>query len=119
MLEAAAASIRGRELAATIWRSRRRRDALLDPGPPLFGEPAWDILLQLHASAEAGPLTVTQACYGTNAALSTGLRYLSLLSEQGLLIREPSSADRRSSFIRLSAKGERMTERLIGAFVQD
>jgi DNA-binding MarR family transcriptional regulator len=109
----------GRELAATIWQARRRRDALLDVGAPLFGEPAWDILLQLHAAGDAQPLTVTQACYGTNAALSTGLRYLSLLSARGLLVREPSKADRRSSLVRLSASGERMTERLVGTFVQE
>ncbi len=107
-----------RELAMSIWQARRRRDAIVSDAPPLFGEPAWDILLQLYGCGDDRPLTVSQACYGTNAALSTGLRYVTVLSERGLLVREPSDRDRRSSLLRLSDLGTRMADRLVGSFHQ-
>ncbi|MGM3253246.1 hypothetical protein ACS22W_25800, partial [Escherichia coli] len=40
------------ELARRTYADRRRRDKLFQPG--LFGEPAWDILLDLFISAKEG-----------------------------------------------------------------
>lgn len=51
-------------LARQAYALRRKRAAIFG-NPELFGEPAWDILLDLYiAHAEAKPVSVSSACSG-------------------------------------------------------
>lgn len=104
---------RGRhELAETarhIYRTRRMRARVFgDDG--LFGEPAWDILLDLYlAEAEDKRLSVTAACIGSAVPASTALRWIVVLEDRGLVARQGDPRDARRIFLHLTPKGrERM-----------
>lgn len=93
------------EIARSTYRDRRRRSDIFND-PSLFGEPAWDILLDLFIAAkERKRLPVTSACIGAAVPATTALRWLTVLEEKGLIVRENDTADARRVFVRLSAEG--------------
>lgn len=106
-LQAASARITPEALLAFARESyaiRRRRDRHL-PGD-LFGEPTWDILLDLYvATRENRPVPTTSACIGANVPPTTALRWLRILEARGLVEREEDNRDGRRTFVRLSARG--------------
>ena len=72
----------------------------------LFGEPAWDILLDLYICEKKGErVSITAACLGAGVPETTALRWLKQLEKGGLLLREADRRDARRSFIRLSELG--------------
>lgn len=88
-------------LARQLLRERRQRDSFL--GKEHFGEPAWDIILDLFASqVEGRPVSVTSTCIGAEVAVTTGIRHLAHLEEAGLVVRERAEADGRMCYVRLS-----------------
>jgi len=95
------------ELAAASYAARRRRDrAFADL--QLFGEPAWDILLDVAAAEGRGErLQITSVCIGACVPETTALRWIGVLERRGLLRREHDLADQRRSFVRLTADGAR------------
>lgn len=93
------------EVARTAYRDRRRR-ANIFCDATLFGEPAWDILLDLFIAAkERKRLPVTSACIGAAVPATTALRWLTVLEDKGLILRENDMSDARRVFVRLSADG--------------
>lgn len=93
------------EIARIAYRERRRRAEVFSD-PSLFGEPAWDILLDLFIAAkERKRLPVTSACIGAAVPATTALRWLTVLEEKGLIVRENDTADARRVFVRLSTEG--------------
>lgn len=91
------------ELAAQAYRDRRRRTQIFGNGE-LFGEPAWDILLDLFVAAkDRKRVPITSACIGAAVPSTTGLRWLQILEKEGLVIRESDASDARRTFVRLSA----------------
>ena len=92
-------------LAVFIYDQRRRRCAVIG-GPELFGEPAWDILLDLYiAHARGKNVSVSSACIGSAAPPTTGLRWLGILQDEGLVLREADPRDHRRVNVRLSDEG--------------
>jgi len=90
--------------AEDVYRERQRRREFF--GDDLFGEPAWDMLLDLYiAERKSKRLSVTAACIGANCSGTTGLRRLQQLEERGLVARETDPTDARRSFVRLSERG--------------
>jgi DNA-binding MarR family transcriptional regulator len=90
-------------LVAHLLRRQRRREFF---GEDLFGEPAWDMLLDLYIAEKANKrVSVTATCIGANCSGTTGLRRLQQLEEHGLLMRESDPKNARRSFVRLSDKG--------------
>jgi hypothetical protein len=70
----------------------------------LFGEPAWDILLDLFISAKQGKrVSVSSACIGAAVPTTTALRWLAVLESRGHIVREDDPADARRAFLHLSA----------------
>ncbi|MBW8784829.1 MAG: MarR family transcriptional regulator [Novosphingobium sp.] len=91
------------ELALNLYRDRRRRGRIFGD-EALFGEPAWDLLLDLFIAAKEGKrVPVTSACIGAAVPTTTALRWISLLEERGLIVRENDASDARRVFVRLSA----------------
>lgn len=92
------------EMARTTYAKRRKRSAIFGD-PELFGEPGWDILLDLYiAHAEGKPVSVSSACIGSASPPTTGLRWLGVLSEQDLVAREHDTEDQRRVLVRLTDK---------------
>jgi DNA-binding MarR family transcriptional regulator len=103
------------ELALQAYRDRRRRSTIFGDDA-LFGEPAWDILLDLFVAGEKNRrVAVTSACIGSGVPSTTALRWLSVLETRGLIEREYDDQDARRSFVRLTPQGRaHMVEYLTG-----
>jgi hypothetical protein len=92
----------------------RRQRAELFGSADLFGEPAWDILLDLYiARGEGKPVSVSSACIGSASPPTTGLRWLSVLTEQGLIAREADAQDHRRIMVHLTERGIAAMERFL------
>ncbi|WP_061923751.1 hypothetical protein [Altererythrobacter epoxidivorans] len=90
------------ERAERLYADRRQRSPLIG-GYELFGEPAWDILLDLYiAHARGKVVSVSSACIGSAAPPTTGLRWLGILQQEGLVLRENDPQDQRRVNVRLS-----------------
>lgn len=69
----------------------------------LFGDPAWDMLLDLTAAhGEGAQVSVTSLCIAAAVPATTALRWLTQMVESGIFVRVPDPADRRRAFIALS-----------------
>ncbi|HYD06490.1 MAG TPA: hypothetical protein VEC60_12235 [Reyranella sp.] len=80
----------------------------------LFGEPAWDILLDVFIQERIGkPLSVMASYIGSAASTGTAHRYLKLLISDGLIERTGDPKDNRRSFLTLTPEAkEAMVEYL-------
>ncbi|EIZ80144.1 regulatory protein MarR [Novosphingobium sp. Rr 2-17] len=93
------------ELARQTYDDRRRRTKIFK-SEDLFGEPAWDIMLDLFiATKERRRVSVTSACIGSAVPSTTALRWISILEKQGFLVREADLGDARRVYVKLSARG--------------
>ena len=90
--------------ARETYNLRRRRARFLPTD--LFGEPTWDILLDLYvATCENRSVPTTSACIGAHVPPTTALRWLRILEARGLVEREEDGSDGRRTFVRLSEQG--------------
>lgn len=92
--------------------ARRRREQVL--GQDLFADPAWDILLELYAyTLEQRRLTVTDLSLAAAVPVSTALRWLAKLINDGLIIRRGDHRDRRQVWVELTARGRSAMDRIV------
>lgn len=112
--------VRWLRCARRTYRNRRSRAALFGD-ESLFGEPAWDLLLDLFIAAkERKRVPVTSACIGAAVPTTTALRWLALLEERGHVLREADPDDARRIFVRLSADAyARMVRYFVRAAASD
>lgn len=79
----------------------RERDRLLEDG--IFGDPAWDIVLELtRAKLRGEAIPVSSACTASNAPLTTSLRWIRNMHKAGILRRWNDPRDKRRDLIELS-----------------
>jgi DNA-binding MarR family transcriptional regulator len=99
--EAPAPSLEASRIAREIYRHRRARDRHF---PNLaFGEPMWDILLDLYASeGEGKAITVSSACLAASVPSTTALRFLKALEQAGAVERYRLGSDARKTYVRLA-----------------
>lgn len=91
-------------IAREIYAARRRRHKALPAD--LFGEPTWDILLDLYIAArEDRRVPTTSACIGAHVPPTTALRWLRILEARGLVEREDDGRDGRRTFVCLTFRG--------------
>jgi DNA-binding MarR family transcriptional regulator len=92
--------------AKALYAQRRRRDQTFGAHAGLFGEPAWDILLDLYITQGQGRLiSVTDSTLASQAPATTGLRYLASLADVDLVERVADPTDGRRQFLRLTETG--------------
>ncbi len=92
--------------AESLYRERRRRDLELNETRELFGEPSWDILLDLFiARGRARPVSVSSACIASSTPQSTALRYVGVLEKVGLVQRAKDPRDARRQYLELTDLG--------------
>lgn len=93
-------------LAEHIYKERQRRDRFFPSD--LFGEPAWDILLDLFVASRANqPRSIKEVCISSRVPDATALRYIGQLAAHGLVERRPDKTDQRRKFLRLTPAGHR------------
>lgn len=91
------------QMVRQIIAGRQARAKFFDPA--LFGDPAWDMLLDLTAAhGEGAQVSVTSLCIAAGVPATTALRWLTQMVEIGIFRRVPDPADRRRAFIALSDK---------------
>ena len=91
------------KLVHRVIRQRRLRERYFDS--QLFADPAWDILLDLTAArAEHRRVGVSSLCIAAAVPATTALRWISQMTEMGLVLREPDPEDKRRAFIVLADK---------------
>jgi DNA-binding MarR family transcriptional regulator len=77
---------------------RRLREAAL--GAVLFSDPAWDLLLHLYVDTAAGrQVAVSGLCQSARVRPTTGLRWINLLVDAGLLVKADDPGDARRVFV--------------------
>ena len=115
---AEAASRLGRcELAVLIMGARRERKRHFDAH--LFGEPGWDILLDLYVSyCRDETVDITGASIASGVAQTTALRYLRDLEESGLIEREADPHDLRRKLVTISDQGLQRVEAYLDGYSQ-
>ena len=91
------------QVVRQIIANRQARARFFDP--ELFGDPAWDMLLDLTAAhGEGARVSVTSLCIAAGVPATTALRWLTQMVESGIFERVPDPADKRRAFIALSDK---------------
>lgn len=91
---------------------RRMRDGHFDED--LFADPAWDILLDLLAARlEGKSVSVSSLCIAAAVPATTALRWITGMTENGILLRRMDPKDARRVFIELS---EDTAKKLLGYF---
>ncbi len=93
----------GRRLAFAKWilGSRRRRSKAFKN--IRFGEPTWDMILDLYiADREGRRVDVSGLCLASGVAPTTALRYVELLVDDALIAKVGDAHDGRRSFVNIS-----------------
>lgn len=103
------------KLAVTLYGLRRKRDAAC-ARRGLFGEPGWDILLDLYiADRRRMEVQVSSVCLDAGVPSTTILRWISRLEEEGLIYRIADSSDARRRYVRLTESGHDMMRNVLRA----
>lgn len=99
------------ERIASYMAMKRRRTAAF--GCDIFGDPGWDIMLDLYVAAVQGrSVSVSSSCIAAGAAPTTGLRWVNQLIREGLVVRTGDRSDGRRSFLTLTPAARAAVERL-------
>lgn len=100
--------------ARKLLAQRRRREQIF--GTDLFGEPIWDMLLDLFASArEEREVSISSLCIASGAPTTSALRHIAALVDRGLLLRRQDARDGRRVLMELSPElQEKLGSLLLG-----
>lgn len=102
--------------ARALYRLRRNRDEASSNLRGLFGEPGWDILLDLFIAAQQGErLQVSAVCLDAKVPSTTMLRWLARLESEGLITRNADDRDGRRRFVDLTDQGMRFMHDVLDA----
>jgi DNA-binding MarR family transcriptional regulator len=92
------------EIVRTAIRNRRLRAEFLSA--TAFGEPAWDILLELFLAAlENRETSITSLCQASGIPVTTALRWIKALEAAGLVGSIDDPNDRRRRMVALTQSG--------------
>jgi len=98
-----------KQIALLEYKRRERRKKYFYS--ELFGEPAWDMLLELFvAKADGIRVSATSICIASQAPMTTALRWLEILGSRGLIVKQADMLDGRRTLIELSDDGFRIMQ---------
>lgn len=100
--------------AMELYARRRRREVHFGLNADLFGEPVWDLLLDLYVNRRRGQgVTVTAACTAACVPATTAIRWISVLVTRGLVQRKPHQSDGRCWLLELTDEAISTVERIL------
>jgi len=103
-------------VAKLILRERRRRNDFFDP--ELFGEPAWDMLLDLYGhQLDQNRISVSALCSSSGVPATTALRWIGNLERAGLVLRRNDPLDGRRVWIELTNDGSSAVDRYFDGLI--
>jgi hypothetical protein len=89
------------ETVRTVIQARRLHSRYFDEG--LFADPAWDMLLDLlQAEISQLRVPVSSLCIAASVPATTALRWLKMLTQQGIFLRRADPHDGRRVFVELA-----------------
>ena len=97
-------TLRAREILAL----RQKRAELF--GPSMFGEPGWEMLLQLYSTSGGVRQSISRLAQLAGTSKATALRWIDYLLDRGLVSRRPHPTDLRIAFVELTDKGRNALE---------
>lgn len=104
-------------LTSALCRNYWQRSALL--GPSFSCEIVWRMLFELFvASRSSSRLSVSDLSVVTETASATTIRWLSMMSANGLINRVPDRRDKRRIWIELTAHGIESVETVVGQLIE-
>lgn len=87
-----------------VIKARRDRHTVLPAH--LFADPAWDMLLALYAAElDQIHLATSSLCDESQVPVTTALRWIGILANEGLIEQHRDPSDARRVYITLSSKG--------------
>lgn len=93
-----------RSLARAEYAARRSRAGFFPDG--IFGEAAWDILLDLFIAKLGGSrVSLKAACIASGVPETTAYRWIDVLIDLDLAQKFPDPADKRRCWLELTARG--------------
>lgn len=106
------------QLSGTLYQIRRTRDRIFSDSD-LFGDPAWDILLDLvYAERDHKSVSVTSACMAASVPPTTALRWVTILENRGYIERMQDKLDGRRRYVMLTEKGRTLMNRFFAQLVR-
>ena len=85
-----------------------------------FGEPAWNILLELFICELQGRyMSVQDACLASGVPPTTALRYVGNLQERHLLRRMADKTDGRRTYVRITNRGDDLMRQYLAHIIPD
>ena len=102
------------DFARQILRRRTERDQIFGSG--LFGEPIWDMMLDLFVHME---VSVSSLCIAARIPSTTALRYISAMEQRGMIERKKDRNDNRRSLLSLSPPWHRKMDQLLTSWRSD
>ena len=106
---------RALENARRAYRRRQYRRELIG-SPKLFGEPAWDMLIDLYIHEREGKkVAISALCLASTISPSTALRRVNDLCAAGLIVKIEDPADGRRHFVELMPDTANRIEAYFGA----
>lgn len=91
------------KVARSLYSDRRERDRFFSTG--IFGEPAWDLLIDLFVAAQENrSVTTSSACIAAAVPATTALRWLDKLENEGLIQRRPDPNHARGTLVELTPR---------------
>lgn len=101
------------DAATDAYNMRRHREKIFGE-TQLFGEPTWDILLDLFiAELKNVKMQTTSVCIGAQVPQTTALRWIALLEREDLVRRYRDKEDSRRVYIQLT---ERALRKMVQVF---
>lgn len=98
------------DMVKNVLKARRLRDRYFDA--ELFADPAWDILLELfHAELAQYRVSVSSLCIAAHVPATTALRWITTMTDNGLLRRRQDPSDARRMFIELAPEASNAIRR--------
>lgn len=106
------------QIAKRIYSYRRKRVKHFNAD--IFGEPAWDILLDLFIASETGKcVSITSACIGADVPATTALRWISVLEKKVLIVRKFDWEDKRRVLLSLTYEGKNKMRQFLAAYAEE
>jgi len=107
-------------VAHRLYRERRARLQSFSQSFAIFGEPGWDILLEIYLADTVGrAMSVGTACLAADVAQTTGLRWLAKLEKVGLVTRKDDPRDGRRGLVLLTTRGRSEMERYLAQIAEE
>ncbi len=90
--------------AESLLKWSRLKAEFLNMGTGLFSDSCWDMCLDIYICDLKGQqITVSSVAHSSGIPMTTAMRYINVMSEEGLLEKTPNPSDNRMIFVSTSA----------------